>query len=119
MPPDQQFQFSRLLTIFFQQQHEEHEGRPFLLRSGPVNIPQPPAGGGRGRGRGRPPGRARGRGAGRGVGRGRGAGGVETAADIAARVPRFVDLFRQTMEGQQLRGIEEYVWEYHLENGMK
>lgn len=113
LPPDQQFQFARLLRIFLQQQHDAHDGQAFQLRTGPAIVPHPPARG-RGRGRGRPYGRARGRGAGRGAG-----APVETAAEIAARVPRFVDLFRAVMDEQELRGIEEYMWDYHMDNDLK
>lgn len=108
MPADQQFRFSRLLRIFFQEQYDEHNGQPFQLRSGPEVLPRTPAAG-RGRGRGRPYGRAR----------GRGRGAAETAGDIANRVPRFIDLFRETMQQQVLRGIEQYVWDHHLENDLK
>ncbi|CDH59006.1 predicted protein [Lichtheimia corymbifera JMRC:FSU:9682] len=109
-PAHEQFQFSRLLRIFFQQRYGGYLGQPFQLRSGPAILPRTPAAG-RGRGRGRLYGRAR--------GRGRGGGGpAETAADIADRVPRFVDLFRETMQQQPLHGIEQYVWDYHLENDL-
>ena len=119
LPAHQQFQLTRLLRIFLQQQHDAHQGQPFQLRSGPAIVPHPPSGiRGRGRARGRPHGRARGHGAGRGVGRGADQP-VETGADIAGRINRFVDLFRETMDQQDLRGIEEYFWDYHLDNDMK
>lgn len=54
----------------------------------------------------------------RGAGRGAGVPG-KSAQDIAARVPRLVDLFRDMMAIENMRGIEEYVWDYHLDNDLK